>query len=152
MTYKQKFGYTLLGAGIMAVGITIGQFITPDIEAQSNGVFDEIHCTGLKLVDKNGNVRIRLDANDRRSSLSLSHRNGEAAISLSVQYGLGKAIKVYNKGYEDAVTIGAINAFDNNHITVHTPAGEDAINLSSSSMGTSIRTYDDAGNTSWRVP
>ena len=33
MNYKQKFGYMALGAGIMAVGITIGQFITPIIEA-----------------------------------------------------------------------------------------------------------------------
>ena len=29
MNHKQKLGYTLLGAGIMAVGITIGQFVTP---------------------------------------------------------------------------------------------------------------------------
>ena len=31
MNNKQKLGYTLLGAGIMAVGITIGQFLTPNI-------------------------------------------------------------------------------------------------------------------------
>ena len=32
MNYKQKFGYSLLGAGIMALGIIIGQVITPDTE------------------------------------------------------------------------------------------------------------------------
>ena len=29
MNHRQKLGYMALGAGIMAVGITIGQFVTP---------------------------------------------------------------------------------------------------------------------------
>ena len=37
MNYKQKLGYMALGAGILAIGIIIGQVVTPDIEAQSNG-------------------------------------------------------------------------------------------------------------------
>ena len=37
MNHKQKLGYMAIGAGIMAVGIAIGQFITPEIEAQNNG-------------------------------------------------------------------------------------------------------------------
>lgn len=36
MNYKQKLGYTILGTGIMVPGITIEQFITPNIEAQSS--------------------------------------------------------------------------------------------------------------------
>lgn len=36
MNHKQKLGYMLLGAGIMALGIIIGQVVTPDIEARSN--------------------------------------------------------------------------------------------------------------------
>ena len=46
MNHRQKLGYIALGAGIMAVGITIGQFITPQLEAQSNGVFDKVVCRG----------------------------------------------------------------------------------------------------------
>ncbi len=33
MNHKQKLGYMALGALILAIGITIGQFITPNIEA-----------------------------------------------------------------------------------------------------------------------
>ena len=51
MNHKQKLAYILLGAGIMAVGIIIGQFITPNIEAQSNGVFDKIPCRELEVVN-----------------------------------------------------------------------------------------------------
>ena len=54
MNYKQKLGYMALGAVILAVGITIGQFVTPNIEAQSNGVFDTITCRELRFVGENG--------------------------------------------------------------------------------------------------
>ena len=65
MNHKQKLGYTLLGAGIMAVGITIGQFVTPNIEAQNNGVFDKIVCREIEVVDQDGNQAISLGSNER---------------------------------------------------------------------------------------
>lgn len=64
MNHKQKLGYILLGAGIMAVGVTIGQFLTPSIEAQSNGVFDKITCRELEVVDAKGNKGIVLAGGD----------------------------------------------------------------------------------------
>ena len=64
MNHKQKLGYILLGAGIMAVGITIGQFITPDIEAQNSGVFDEIQCSKLTMVGKARKEAVVLTANE----------------------------------------------------------------------------------------
>ena len=47
MNYKQKLGYMAIGAGILAIGIIIGQIITPDIEAQSNAQDDDI----ISIVD-----------------------------------------------------------------------------------------------------
>ena len=61
MNYKQKLGYMALGAGILALGIIIGQWVTPDIEAQNNGVFDKIICRENVLVyDLYENMRIGL--------------------------------------------------------------------------------------------
>ena len=60
MNHKQKFLYTLLGAGIMAVGIIIGQLVTPDIKAQSNAVFDEIVCRKLTVVNEGGEQMVAL--------------------------------------------------------------------------------------------
>ena len=37
---SKQFLYTLLGAGIMAVGVIIGQIIRPQLEAQNNGDSD----------------------------------------------------------------------------------------------------------------
>ena len=67
MNHKQKLGYTFLGAGIMAVGIIIGQFITPNIEAQNNGYFDKITCRELEVVDKDGKKAIVLQSDEKGS-------------------------------------------------------------------------------------
>ena len=54
MNQKQKLGYRALGVGILAIGIIVGQWVTPDIEAQNNGMFDKITCRELEVVDKTG--------------------------------------------------------------------------------------------------
>ena len=74
MNNKQKLGYTLFGAVIMAVGIAIGQVITPDIEAQNNGVFDKVVCRELEVVDKDGNKAIVLRSKVSDSSYRLPEK------------------------------------------------------------------------------
>ena len=69
MCYRQKLGYMVLGAGIVAVGIIIGQIITPDIEAQNNGVFDKITCRELEVVDKDGEKAIVLHSDEDENSV-----------------------------------------------------------------------------------
>jgi hypothetical protein len=101
MNHKQKLGYTLLGAGIMAVGITIGQVITPDIEAQSNGVFDEITCRSLEVVDENGNTGIMLDT--------------------------GYGVRIFNKEGISAIRLTSIEGA--NAVIVSNPSGRPAIQL-----------------------
>ena len=75
---QAKLGYTLLGAGIMALGIIIGQVITPDIEAQSNGVFDEVKCRRLTVVDEAGEHEIIL----KQRSINIFNKEGQVAIRL----------------------------------------------------------------------
>lgn len=82
MNHKQKLGYILLGAGIMAVGITIGQFVTPNIEAQSNGVFDKITCREIEVVDKDGDKAIGLGTEDGWTRLTFWEKFGEKALVL----------------------------------------------------------------------
>ena len=81
MNHKQKFGYMALGAGILALGITIGQFITPDIEAQNNGVFDEITCQSLKMLDKAGKVKVVLIGHEEGGSVAINDK-GKTSNSL----------------------------------------------------------------------
>ena len=82
MNHKQKLGYMVLGTGILAVSIMIGQFATPDIEAQSDGVFDEISCRKLTVVDNEGNTAIGLVGDTFVNGVYILDRSGNEAISL----------------------------------------------------------------------
>ena len=84
MNQKQKLGYMALGAGIMALGIIIGKVIAPGIEAQSNGVFDEIICTKLTVVNDAGTHKIELISEQDQNILRLTDRAGTPQIGISV--------------------------------------------------------------------
>ena len=79
MNYKQKLGYMALGAVIMALGIIIGQWGTPDIEAQSNGVFDKITCREIEVIDKDGNEAIRLYTTKHGGDIRMESKDGRIA-------------------------------------------------------------------------
>lgn len=86
MNQKQKLGYMVLGAWIMAVGIIIGQLVTPDIEAQSNAVFDKIICRELEVVNAKGNKAIILAGGDGEkyddNRLTIYYPQGKEGIGL----------------------------------------------------------------------
>ena len=71
MNTKQKLGYTIFGAVIMLVGMSVGSILSPTLIAQQNGVFDEIQCTKLTVVNELGEERIRIDAPGRFASFRM---------------------------------------------------------------------------------
>ena len=96
MNHKQKLGYMALGAGILVLGIIIGQFVTPDIEAQNNGVFDEIICTKLTVANNAGTHRIELVSEQDQTMIRLTDRTGTPQIGLRVSDD-SNSIMVMNK-------------------------------------------------------
>ena len=83
MNHKQKLGYMCLGAGIMALGIIIGQVISPNIEAQSDGVFDKIQCRELVVVDKEGTATVRIFSDEDRGFISV-YKQSKVGVHMSV--------------------------------------------------------------------
>ena len=83
MNHKQKLGYTVLGAVIMLIGIGVGSIVCPPLIAQRNGVFDEIQCSKLTVVDEMGKVAIRLAALETSNSVMIYDANGKPAIRLA---------------------------------------------------------------------
>ena len=71
MNYKQKLGYTALGAAIMLIGMWVSPLISPQVTAQHNGVFDEIQCRKLTVVDNNGKPAVELRSSRKSSVPSL---------------------------------------------------------------------------------
>lgn len=82
MNYKQKLGYTILGAGVMAIGVIMGQLIISDIEAQNNGVFNKITCRELVVVDKNGDEVIILESQESGNIVKVYDKTKERSITL----------------------------------------------------------------------
>ena len=72
MKRLEKIGYTFLGAGILAVGVIIGQLVSP--EEQSREVFDKIVCREFELVDQEGNKAVVLQSNDKSNNLHIYDR------------------------------------------------------------------------------
>ena len=134
MNHKQKLGYMGLGAGIMAVGIIIGQFFTPDIEAQNNGVFDEITCQRLKIVDEKGDGRIFLYALGPMASISImNHMNNEEKE--------GIALTSFTPFNPD----GPLGSENSNSITIFKPAGTKGIEFNAEGIVNNVMVHNAAG-------
>ena len=82
MNHKKKLGYIGLGAVIMLIGMGVGSILTPQLVAQHNGVFDEITCRKITVVDKAGNEGIRLRSSEMGNTVRLFDKAGKMAIDL----------------------------------------------------------------------
>ena len=114
MNTLQKFLYMAIGAGILALGIIIGQSVTPGIKAQSNGVFDTIECH--RLVIKN--------TTDDTSEMYLSPD------SMIITRGTKKAIQLQSREHT-------------NELIIYYPkTGKEAVEIFSAGAGAGIMTYE----------
>ena len=128
MNNRQKLGYMVLGAVVLAVGIAIGQFMTPNIEAQNNGVFDTITCRKIEVVDEIGDPRILLAENKDGSLFTIFDELAEPRIQLGAGEGPQGAV-FYGKAGHEKIIFGSSEEYPN-----------------------SIIILDRAGNVIWRVP
>ena len=123
MNHKQKLGYMALGAAIMAIGIIIGQWGTPDIEAQNNGVFDKITCREIEVVDKDGETAIRLYTTKHGGDIRMDSKDGKRAIM-----GIGES------GGEFYLS-GKGKSFDRGTVSMYTHEGSASLNVRDKSDG-----------------
>ena len=108
MNNKQKLGYMILGAGIMGIGIIIGQFITPDIDAQSNGVFDEIVCQKLTVFDEKGRKAVAVIGDNHSNRIEIFDKQGRQAIGLAGSLsGDGNGVLISDNTGNFAITLGS---------------------------------------------
>lgn len=120
MNHKQKFTYTALGAVIMLIGLCVGAIISPPLIAQRNGVFDDITCRMLIVVDE----------------------AGKPAISLSASELFGNVIQISNK---EGIAIALAASEDKNVILVQDKAGKGGLHFNASADENVIRLIDKAG-------
>ena len=75
----------VLGAGIMLIGLATGAIVSPPLIAQRNGVFDEIVCSRLTVVNHAGEHMIDLISGEEGNAISLSDKAGTPQMELSVR-------------------------------------------------------------------
>ena len=75
----------MLGAVIMLIGLAVGAIVSPPLVAQRNGVFDEIVCTGLTVVNHAGKRMIELISAEDTNMIRLLDKAGTAQMTLSIR-------------------------------------------------------------------
>ena len=151
MNNKRKIYYAVWGMVITFVGIGMGAMVTSSLIAQKNGVFDEIQCTKLTVVDKTGKPAIVLNTIDEANHIMLFDKKGKPGIHLWVSEGQ-HSIGVLDETGQTAVSLRALE--NGNGISIHDTAGKVALNLfvTQTPMGNGIVVYDQAGNIKWTTP
>ena len=152
MNYKQKLGYTVLGAVIMLIGMSVNSILSPPLNAQRNGVFDEIHCNritvfdeydrpaiilspigkhgnGIILADKAGKNAATLHTKEGTTALTIYNPTGPKVISLAATE-VGSGLTFYDDKGQYAIVLNVLNEFGQ-VVAVHDEKGEEAISLSS---------------------
>ena len=176
MNYRQKLGYTLLGAVIMLTGMTIDSILAPPSVAQQNGVFNEIQCSKLTVVSQTGKPAIILSSDPTDgSTITLTDHTGIPRLGILAKTD-GGFIQL-NSHTEPSISIGAskVGAFlaiENGrgtklfdltvadfmrHLALHKPDGKLAIALASigdsaSDTTSVIQIYDNPDQPVWRAP
>ena len=148
MNCKQKSGYMLLGAGLLAVGIIIGRLIEARMEAQSVGVFEKISCREFELVSATGNKAISLRSDDKSNGLSLYDKQGNLVMSLASIDEVGSGLSVYDRYGRLMIGLTSSSGWDNlegSGLTVYNQHGNAAVELNSTLRGNEVSVYDKWG-------
>ena len=123
----------------MIVGMGIGAIVSPNLIAQSDGVFNDITCRRLQIVDKDRLIRVSLSDDGVR----VYNERGESAIGLiSSGSGLGSFISIINP--QGNLGILLVSNEEKSHIELYSPPeGDKGVNLfcSESGRGISIEGY-----------
>ena len=91
MNHKQKICYTILGAGIMLIGMLINNLTSSPVTAQNHG---ELTCQKLTFVNETGEPHFTLKVES--NGLSIRNKEGEKALTLN-SHSSKHVLSLYNK-------------------------------------------------------
>ena len=103
-----------LGAVIMLIGLAVGAIVSPPLIAQRDDVFGDIQCTGLTVVDKQGNVGVLLATGEGGGLVGVFGKDGGSA-SMTTDEDGGRIVVANNQGKTRAVM--GINEFGNGGVS-----------------------------------
>lgn len=156
MNYKQKLGYTVLGAVIMLVGFGVGSVVSPPLVAQNSGVFDEMTCSKLTVRDE------RADSYKQEAIVLESSPDGNTITIFDKWSKPREAIRLHGGMIESDISLHfdgkramkLESAYKMNAINMYSYAHPKQRVFSVAHMLGTTRMYGDneAGNTIWSLP
>lgn len=148
MNYKQKIGYTLLGAGLMLVGLVVGSTVLPSLIAPSQKVFDKVQCRELEVVDSQGNTAISLQSHDKSNGVLIYDIRGNSAMFLGSIDEVGNGLSVYDRFSRLKIGLTTASGWDNvtgSGLAVYDEFGQVAVGLGSRLRGNEVQVYNRHG-------
>ena len=128
----------------MLVGLGVGSIVSPPLIAQRNGVFDEIECSGLIVVNKHGDPAVVLGSGpESESGIILYNEAGTPAASLHSADG-NTALSIMNEDGKLGLLLGCLT--DRNDMTLFNDKGEPAItSVVADGLMSAITVYHETG-------
>ena len=102
----------------MLVGLGLGAIVSPPLIAQSDGVFGEIRCSSLTVVDKRGEPAVIIESNEDGNGMILYDQAGKDAAILHTKDD-GTTLSIYRPAGTRAASLvsnedgGGLGLFDN---------------------------------------
>ena len=139
MKQKVSIRDMAFGAVIMLIGLVVGAIVSPPLIAQRNGVFGEIKCTGLTVVDKDGSKMIVLSSDEIANTVSLydTKFGGSPAVTLGGSEEMNYVV-VHNKISGGPAVFLYSDWKGANAVKVKTYHGREAVRLASHRVASSI--------------
>ncbi len=142
MNHRQKCFCTALGAVIMLIGLGVGAIVSPPLIAQWEGVFGEIQCASLTVVDKSGEPAIVLRADETLGNGVVIHNPAGTSALLLVADETGNSVAITDKSGEPAVLLRTSELAT--RVIVRNPAGKDGIRISAGKVTNRVTVYNQA--------
>ena len=144
-----------LGAVIMLIGLAVGAIVSPPLIAQRNGVFGEVVCRRLTVVDKHGRTAIDLESTEKANSILLVDKADNLAVSLSAFRAHGKfpashGITVCDQAGKNGVALSSASGINSVHVYREDKLG--VVLHAEPLIGNAVSIYDQAGNIKWNAP
>jgi len=95
-----------LGAVIMLIGLAVGAIVSPPLIAQRDGVFDEILCRKITVVDSVGTEGVVLESNEEVNQIIVKGKIG-GGVGLKSHRKIGNVLSIVSQQGELAVVAKA---------------------------------------------
>jgi len=120
----QKSKRMLLGLVIVIIALTSG------FSVNTLSPPKEIVAEKIRMVDKNGNTRLKMELENGITQITLTYENGDPCLRIS-----GDKLCFYDQGKKARINIKANNTLNSSCLSITDPSGKSCVTLSAGPEG-----------------